>query len=154
MTAFQRISAAPTIPELLRQDTERWLAWGRSALHQGIGGWGMRSRRVGAWGIGGLASRMLPLDLICRVRMEACLAGAAALLAAARLLNGCGLLGPGGAGTAFAGAERLTWAGLDAWHARQRGRRLATRPVSAQPVPAIQRRSARRVDHARGVSRR
>lgn len=56
----------------------------------------------------------LPLRWIWRSRMAAAFAGADLLLAAAQLLNECGLLSPAGIGGFFGGAERLTRAGMNA----------------------------------------
>ena len=55
--------------------------------------------------------------------MAACFAGASFVLAAARLLNWCGLLSPAGIGAAMAGADRLTRAGMRLWRASRALRR-------------------------------
>lgn len=123
MTAFQRLSTVPTIPELLRQDTELWIA---QACHV-----------LPPW----------------RVRMAACFAGADVLLAAARLLNGCGLLSPGGIGACFAGAERLTRAGVGIWHASRRGRWLRERDRGGPPAPGGRYSGTRPPDHLTGAPR-
>jgi hypothetical protein len=55
-----------------------------------------------------------------RVGTKVCLAGASGVLAGARLLLWCGLLGPGGVRAAFACSGRLTQVGMCFW---RRGRR-------------------------------
>ena len=67
--------------------------------------------------------------------MAACFAGAYGLLAAARVLNGYGLLSPQGIGAFFSGAERLTWAGMNVWHALRRERRLEERAFDQPFTP-------------------
>ncbi len=119
MTAFQRLSTVPTIPELLRRDRERWLAHAFQRV----------SRRLPEAGVGRpLRSALLPA-WTRRTRMAACFAGAEGILAVARVLNGCGLLSPKGIGAFLTGAERLTGAGMGIWHAVRRERRLRERAL-------------------------
>lgn len=123
MTAFQRLSTVPTIPELLRQDRERWIAQACLALPSG------------------------------HIRMPACFAGADVLLAAARILNGCRLLSPRWIGACFAGAERLTRAGMGAWHASRRECRLRERVQGELPVRGGRWGDTQASDNLTGASR-
>jgi hypothetical protein len=54
-----------------------------------------------------------------RVGMKVCLTGASGVLAGARLLLWCGLIGPGGVRAAFACSGRLTRAGMRLWRRRR-----------------------------------
>lgn len=173
MTAFQRLSTGPTVPDLIRKEADRraqrslrmlptevWLRPATAAvfwdhrnngLVRGSGPYGgiPGARRPGSE-LGHIQPRVMDAtprllttkmrekavarpsratraDLMalalrswkCQAGMATCLAGANGVLAAARLLNWCGLLGPQGIGTAMAGADRLTRAGMRLW---RRGR--------------------------------
>ena len=88
--AFQRLSTVPTVPELLRQAARERAA--------------KRSRP-------GRAYRAWP----GRAGVAACLAGAAGVLAMARLLNACRLFSPSGIGALLSCADRLARAGMGKW---------------------------------------
>jgi len=145
MIAFHRLSTVPTIPELLRQDRERWVAQARRALPPP---WHLPTLRAG-----GPVRAALLSAWTWRTRMATCFAGADLLLAAARLLNGCGLLSPEGIGAFFAGAERLTRAGMGAWHASRRERRLREHVQGEPSAPGGRCGGTRASDHLTGASR-
>ncbi len=144
MNAFRRLSTVATVPELLRQDAERRAAaicralpaavWCRPALIASARGQDRGRRQRGGLmsSLGDAAWQRPPpagTSLAAAahpawsrsIRIVLCFRGADALLATARVLNGCGLLSPEGVGAFFAGAERLTRAGMRAW----RGGRVA-----------------------------
>jgi len=127
MTAFQRLSTVPTIPELVRQDRRRWLTQVSLALPLP---W-----RLPSSGIDDPVRAALLSGWTRRTRMAACFAGAYGLLAAARVLNGYGLLSPQGIGAFFSRAERLTWAGMHVWHALRRERWLEERAFDQPFTP-------------------
>jgi len=144
MNAFRRLSTVPTVPELLRQDAERRAAAGcrsllaaiwRPALvdsgraQDGVAQDEVKRRQSGLSPGNNAAARQPPVAtrtclvapaapaLRRSIRIEACFGCADAVLATARLLNGCGLLSPEGIGVLLAGAERLTRSGMRAWRA-------------------------------------
>jgi len=144
MTTFHRLSTVPTIPELLRQDRRRWVS---HALHDLSPPWRPPAPRAGG------PVRAAPLSgWTWRVRMAACFAGADLLLAAARFLNGCSLLSPIGIGAFFAEAERLTRAGMGAWHASRRERQLRERLQGEPPAPGGRCGGTQASDHLTGAA--
>ena len=149
MTAFKRLSAAPTVPDLLRREAERRAvkhcralpaaAWCRTATiavawDHSLNGSLFRpgpARQAGSEAMPpfrpAAVQASLPAPALrswqCQAGMAACFAGASGLLAAARLLNWCRLLSPDGIAAALAGADRLTRAGMRLWRSSRASRR-------------------------------
>ena len=173
MTAFQRLSTGPTLPDLIRRDADRraqrslhmlpadvWLRPATAAVfwqhrnnglvrvsgcHSEKAGRGRLDRELGhvrpqvmypaprtyparireqAFAASSRATRPdVPAQMLRswprQAGMAACFAAAYGVVAAARLLNCCGLLSPDGIGVAITGADRLTRTGMHLWRSSQ-----------------------------------